>query len=97
MVDLGPQLGEKPVLVVSNNQRNAALSDVLVARITSTPRPALPTIVTLEAGDTPDGSVLCDDIFPAYRDELWRHLGALQPGTMRRVDQALRIALGIRG
>jgi mRNA interferase MazF len=39
--------------------------------------------------------VLCDDIAAVYRDELTRDAGALSPSTMRRVDQALRVALAL--
>lgn len=91
-VDLG--YGAKPWLVVSNNQRNAALDTVLAARVTTTDRHArLPTVIPLSAADPLQGFVLCDDLVPLYRDELSVDLGSLTPATMRLVSEGLRIAL----
>lgn len=91
-VDLGH--GQKPWLVVSNNQRNRNLESVVAARVTTTSRNAhLPTIVPLSSGDPLVGHVLGDDLVQLYRDELNTPLGALTPATMRAVSAALRIAL----
>jgi mRNA interferase MazF len=90
------RLGEKYYLVVSNNRRNRALGDVLVVRLTTSPKPVLVTVVELGATDAPlVGRVLCDDIEALYRDEISRELGALSPGTMRRVEAGLRAALDL--
>ena len=89
-------LGEKYYLVVSNNRRNRALADVLVVRLTTSPKPALPTIVDMVAADAPlVGRVLCDDIEALYKDEITREIGALSVGTMRRVDSGLAAALSL--
>lgn len=93
-VDLGH--GPKPWVVISNNVRNRQLEDVLAARITTTSKISLPTIVPLEAADAPlVGSVLADDIVQLYRDELTNAVGALSPRTLTRLTAALAIALGI--
>jgi len=94
-VDL-PGIGRKPLLIVSNNQRNQRLGDVLVVRITTAPRPPLPTIIELAPGDRPlVGRILCDDIFVLPKDRLaGRTKGALTPSTMRRVEHGLAQALG---
>ena len=92
--DLG--YGLKPFLVVSNNTRNQKLNDCLVVRLTTTTKPDLPSIVKLEAADAPlVGYVLCDDIAPAYRDELRERIGALSLPSMVRVAAALRAALAM--
>lgn len=39
--------GEKPWVVVSNNVRNRTLNTVLAARVTTTPKPGVPTAVSL--------------------------------------------------
>ena len=57
------------------------------------PRAQLPTIVALEAADPLVGLVLRDDLVPLYRDELSNLLGSLSPATLRRVGDALRVAL----
>lgn len=93
--DLGH--GEKPWLVVSNNARNKALDSALVARITTTQKPPLDSIVVLNQADLPVvGSVLCDDIETLYDDDNLRHAGALPPKTMLRVDQSLKVAFALR-
>ena len=89
-------LGEKYYLVVSNNRRNRALGDVLVVRLTTSPKPALTTIVDMGSADAPlVGRILCDDIEALYKDEITREIGALSPATMRRVDMGLAAALSL--
>jgi mRNA-degrading endonuclease toxin of MazEF toxin-antitoxin module len=84
-------------LVVSNNQRNAHLGDVLTVMLTTTPpRSARPGYVALAKGQDPfQGWVKCDDIGRLYRDALGPVKGALSPGTMRRVDAGLAFALSL--
>lgn len=88
--------GEKYYLAISNNQRNARLQDFLAVRLTTTPKPPLPSIVHLTDDDAPwVGAVCCDDVEKVYRDEVTRDYGALPPATMARVDDALRSALNL--
>jgi mRNA-degrading endonuclease toxin of MazEF toxin-antitoxin module len=84
-------------LVVSNNQRNAHLDDVLTVMLTTTPpRSSRASYVRLAKGPDPfEGWVKCDDIGPHDRDELGPVKGALSPGTMRRVDGGLAFALSL--
>lgn len=88
-------VGRKPWLVVSNNTRNRRLSDVLVVRITPSPKPRISSIVELPHGECVAGSVLCDDLITMYEEDSPELAGALSPGVMRRVDAALAAALGI--
>ncbi len=92
-VDVGH--GPKPWVVVSNNLRNRQLDDVLAARISTTPEVELPTIVRLEPADPLAGVVLADEVEPLFRDELTTPLGALSPGTIIKLNQALKIALAL--
>lgn len=90
------ELPEKYYLAVSNNQRNRKLPSFLAVRLTTSPKPALDSIIELEAADAPlSGRVLCDDIVTIFHDEVTADRGALRPPTMRRVDQALRNALAL--
>jgi mRNA-degrading endonuclease toxin of MazEF toxin-antitoxin module len=91
------RLGPHYWLVVSNNQRNAHLNDVLVALLTATaPRAPRASYVPLAKGQDPfEGWVNCDDVGPIHRDRLGPVKGALSPGTMRRVDAGLAFALGL--
>ncbi len=95
LMDLGYADGPKHMLVVSNNQRNTALQESLAVRITSSVKPALPSIVELPAGEVLGGRVLCDKITVVYPDEVLSETGALRPATMRSVEGGLKHALGM--
>jgi mRNA interferase MazF len=95
MADLGEGYGDKPFLVVSNNARNSKLPDCLAARITTSVKPEIPSIVDLSQNDPLVGRVLCDDLVKLYRDELKRDVGALSAQTMARVRAGLCHALAI--
>jgi mRNA interferase MazF len=90
-------VGPHYYLVVSNNERNAHLGDVLTVMLTTTsPTSQRPSYVPLvRAQDSFEGWVKCDDIGTLYRDELGLVKGALSPGTMRRVNAGLAAALSL--
>lgn len=93
-VDIG--YGAKPWLIVSNNRRNRNLSDVLAVRITTTQKHVdLPTWVRLEPDDPLVGHINTDDVQQLGRDELGQLLGALSPGTLMRVNEALRLVFAL--
>ncbi|MGH3753921.1 MAG: type II toxin-antitoxin system PemK/MazF family toxin [Pseudonocardiaceae bacterium] len=84
--------------MVSNNQRNASRKgDVVAVWMTTISRAVdLPTVVRLSAADQPFvGSVLCDDPYVIGVEEIDTAAGALPPSTIRAVDAALRLALGL--
>lgn len=83
-------------LCVSNNERNPRLDEFIAVRLTSTRKPRLPTWVALGPQDKPwTGSIACDDIGPIFRDQVVKDAGAVSAVTMRRVEWALLIVLGI--
>jgi mRNA interferase MazF len=90
-------IGPHYYLVVSNNERNAHLGDVLAVMLTTTsPSVHRPSYVPLVRGPDPfEGWAKCDDLGPLYRDELGPVKGALSPGTMRRVNVGLAAALSL--
>jgi mRNA interferase MazF len=93
-VDIG--YGAKPWLIVSNNRRNRNLPDVLAVRITTTQKHVdLPTWVRLDPGDPLVGHINTDDVQQLGRDELGQLLGALSPGTLMRVNEALRLVFAL--
>ena len=93
-VDIG--YGQKPWLIVSNNRRNRVLSDVLAVRITTTDKHVdLPTWVRLGSADPLVGHVNTDDVQQLGRDELGNLLGALSPGSLMKVNEALRIVFAL--
>ena len=91
--DLG--YGEKPFLIVSNNNRNRALGSALAARITTSRKPELASIIPLSLGEPIVGSVLCDDLETLYPEDSRKEGGALSPSAMRAVNRGLKIALGL--
>jgi mRNA interferase MazF len=86
---------DKYFLVVSNNQRNRQLPQVLAVRLTTTPKPAIPSVVELAHPDPFTGRAVCDDIVEIYQDEVRRDLGALAPITMAAVSRGLKAALAL--
>ena len=87
---------EKYFLVVSNNQRNAALPQALGVRLTTSAKPQLASIIELSSQEPFTGRALCDDIVELYEDEVRRDLGAMSPQAMLAIGLGLRSALGIR-
>lgn len=93
-----PDLGNRPVLIVSAQALNRALSEVTVARITAVERErALPSFVALEAGEVlPERSfVICHNLFTLPTSELRDQLGMLSADRMLEVEDALRQALDL--
>ena len=86
---------EKYFLVVSNNQRNTHLQQVLAIRLTTSPKPNIPSIVELGNGETFIGRAVCDDIIELYEDEIIRDLGALSPKAMSAIANGLKAALSL--
>lgn len=87
---------DKFFVVVSNNSRNRQLDSVLVVRFTTSPKPALRSIVEIPSSEVlPGGRVVCDDIYDLYEDEVRADVGALSVRTMAAVGNGLRAALGL--
>lgn len=93
-----PNVGRKPVLVVSWNAVNAALEPV-VARVTSRWRVrTLPTAVELEAGEAnlrEASWILCHDLAALPAVVLDAPYGRLSFERMRQVNDALKRALDL--
>ena len=85
----------KLFVVVSNNRRNKNLGQVLAARLTTTAKPPIPSIVPLSQDDHLVGSVVCDDIVEIYQDEVQGIVGALSPVSKRAVNDGLKAALDL--
>jgi len=86
---------EKYFVVVSNNQRNAHLPQVLAVRLTTSPKPSIPSIVEIGKGEVFLGRAVCDDIVELYEDEIQRDLGALSTSAMSALGNGLRAALAL--
>ncbi len=99
------QRKRRPALVVQADRYNRGRAAVIVAALTSTrAHEHLPCKLPVakdspegrEAGLRLDSIVDCQTLATVPREEIVRRLGRFPPETMRRVDQALQDALGLR-
>ena len=93
------QGGVRPVLVIQNNAGNRHARTVIVAAVTSRCKTGLPTHVALPAAGvlTKGSTAMLEQIRTVDKSRLLRLLGTLDRGTMRRVDVAIAVSLGLRG
>lgn len=106
LVSFDPAVGAeirktRPALIIQNDVANRWSPVTIVAAITSRfEEPVYPTEVVLVP---PEGNlqnpsvVLLNQIRTIDRRRLVRRLGRLRPDSMRRVDRAIRISLGLAG
>ncbi len=106
LVNFDPTLGAeirktRPALVLQNDIANRHSPITIVAAITSHFGDRLyPTEVLVEApegGLSTDSVILLNQIRSIDRRRLAKRLGSANPETMTRVDQALRVSLGLVG
>ena len=102
--DLSPVVGSeqggiRPVLIVQNDVGNRHSPTVIAAAITSQKDKAkLPTHISVQAatcGLTKDSIVLLEQIRTIDKRRLKDRMGALDPPSMTRVDNALQISFGL--
>ena len=91
--DLSPVVGSeqggvRPVLVVQNDVGNKYSPTVIAAAVTSRLTKAR------SSGLQKDSVILLEQIRTLDKRRLKERIGALPPGTMRKVDGALLISLG---
>ncbi len=104
LVSFDPTLGveikkTRPALVLQNDVANRYSPITIVAAIsTQFEKPLYPTEVLVEA---PEGGlrsasvVLLNQIRSIDKQRLVKRLGALRPATMKSVERALQISLGL--
>jgi len=101
LADLDPtrdreQAGRRPILVVSDDLFNGGPADLVIALpVTSTLR-GIPSHVRLappEGGLPNESAVLCEAIRSLSKGRLIARWGAVSAGTMRVIDDTLRILL----
>ncbi|HXS96974.1 MAG TPA: type II toxin-antitoxin system PemK/MazF family toxin [Candidatus Limnocylindrales bacterium] len=90
----------RPALVIQNDAGNRCNRVTIVAAIRSTLSPVpYPVEVPIEAshanGLTVRSAIRLDQIRSIDRQHLIRRLGAAEPAVMTRVDEALKISLGL--
>jgi mRNA interferase MazF len=88
----------RPALIIQNDVGNTHSPATIVAAITATTRETYPYEVSLPAGEggLPKNSiVLLNQIRTIDKKRLGRKLGTISAETMRKVDRALAISLGL--
>ena len=90
----------RPALVIQNDVGNRYSPLTIVAAITSSGSPVLypvEVVVDPTAGKGLEirSSIRLDQVRTVDRRRLVRRLGVVDPGTMARVDEAIRISLGL--
>jgi mRNA interferase MazF len=105
LIALDPTLGReikktRPALILQNNIYNRLSGMTIVAPITSTVRFPLSPVHALLAADRSTGLsvtsvALLDQIRAVDQLRLVKRLGAIDEQTQDRVDEAIRISLGL--
>ena len=104
MVSLDPTVGAeiektRPAVVVQNDPANRRSPITIVAAVTSQfEEPRYPTEVLVrapEGGLTADSAVLLNQIRSVDKGRLVRRLGVLKAETMKEIDRALLLSLGL--
>lgn len=104
LVNFDPTVGveirkTRPAVILQNDTGNRVSDITIVAAITSRRgRPLTPVRVAVQApegGLEIDSLVLLNQIRSVDKQRLVKRLGGLSPVTMRAVDRALRISLGL--
>jgi mRNA interferase MazF len=95
-VTFASPIGRRPVLVVQNDVGNRSSPSTIVAHVSATPRPDYPFLVALDAVELGKPAwVHCETINTLPVSLLEGRHGVLTPASMRRVDEALRLSLGL--
>ena len=104
IADLNPVVGSeqggvRPVVVVQNDRGNRFSPTVICAAMTSRlSKNDLPTHVWVSAKDSGlkcDSLVLCEQLRTLEKRRLHTHIGRMDELVLRRVEAALRAALGM--
>lgn len=94
----------RPALVVQGDEHNRKLPHTIVAALTSKMRSQRDPAVHLldptdsegqAAGVLMKSLIRCDRLFTVDQDSIAQTIGHLAPGTMDRVEDCLRAALGL--
>ncbi|HHX86868.1 MAG TPA: type II toxin-antitoxin system PemK/MazF family toxin [Firmicutes bacterium] len=102
--DLSPVVGSeqggvRPVLVIQNDVGNCYSPTVIIAAITSQIEKAkLPTHIEISSGEynlEKDSVILLEQIRTIDKQRLKKKITQLDDFVMRKVDEALRISLGL--
>lgn len=96
-VDFEPDFGPHPAVLVGRTGAMRRRQYAIVALVT-TEGIGLPTEIPVgpEHGLTHDSVVDCEELYTTVPEALMTRIGELDPETLARVDDALRLALDLR-
>jgi len=92
------QGGRRPVLVISVDEFNAGLAELVIAAPLTTRRRALASRVPVEppeGGVTRTSDIRCEDLRSLSRGRFGSRLGEVSDATMGRVEEILRTLMGL--
>jgi mRNA interferase MazF len=90
----------RPALIIQNDIGNRYGDLTIIAAITSKISPILYPVEVIVKPSGANGlkvlsAILLDQVRTVDRQRLLKRLGVLDPSTMRRVDEAIQISLGL--
>lgn len=88
------QQSGRPALVVSNNTNNHFSEVIEVVYLTKQDKKTLPTHVKIRVSSL-DATVLCEQIYSVSVERFGNFMGHIQGMEMSKVNEALKISLGI--
>lgn len=95
------QGGIRPVLIVQNDVGNTYSPTTIVLAITSQLNKArLPTHVAVpakESGLSRDSVILAEQVRTIDKSRLRQKVARLEPRTMRRIEDAMAVSIGLQG
>jgi mRNA interferase MazF len=95
-VTFAQPVGRRPVLVIQNDAGNRYSANTIVAHVSAAPRRDYPFLVALDAAELGKPSwVHCESINTIPSAMLEERLGSLSSQAMSRVDEALKLSLGL--
>ena len=104
-VDFEPSIGseiqkKRPAIVVSNNKNNENSNRVVVVPLTLSthkcyPSEALITVIKKSEGHT-KSKAMADQIMTADKKRLFQLMGQVSVQDMRKVEDAIKLHLGLR-
>jgi mRNA interferase MazF len=98
-VNFDPALGSetqkiRPAVIISNDASNAALSRIVVVPFTSNISRVYPCNVLVNVGGT-TGKLMADQIMTADKSRLKKCIGVLSSDDMTKVEDTVRMHLGL--
>lgn len=88
--------GTRPVVILQNDTGNKHSGTVIAAALTTQiKKEYIPTHVILKAGVCAGSMLMAEQIFTVSKKRLIHFSGSLDQDTMAKVDQAVRVSLGL--